>query len=960
MAVLTIVLARKIVKTRGRELKLSNDRRRSLRGHNKVPSTNSSSTSDTPKICWDDKNWKLFLTTANKVCVWDNSFCSTVFTSGSEGILAAKRSKDGAILAVADAQIVVLHKVDQGQHQSYRLKGAEGNCRLLQYAHDSKSLFFTDSIHNSVQTYSLREDRVNEAAKAHPSVITSFCVSPDSNFLLSCSADPPVIQLHNRQLNTTVDIKPKASSRPVVCCAFHPTRKSTFVLAFADGALAAYDSTRLVRGDKARTTARKGNVGSGGGEHIHSFGHLHDASISGGAGITGVEFIPGYRTRAVSVGEDGRLFIVDFENKDVLGSWHVGAPATCVSVRPAVGKDAGKSSTDIGWMVAVGTIHGKCFVFDGGGTKVCEQTVDDEAGKVLDVEWVSGEVPLPPAAGAPESILPTSKSTAKSPSSSRYPESTSSTTTHSLTGKSHLPTLSSLEEDSKTATNASPPIEIPNDPLFLSESSNLPPWQEVIDSSTAKYMDMFSPVKKKKPNKAMSVPDKESENLIDLKDPKERANERTDQRSVISAPLLWDDKPLGKKHGPTPASTHTSSLGLAMLDGHGSREVSVAASEASHTAKDVTDIGALEAHEMDESSTKIPEKPVSTVYSSITDPRKLLSDIKSIRGDMDKGRGTRGLALFAPYMRTRPDFRRGNLEGVAGMKKTCSTGDESTLSGSSIHSEPQQQSVGRPADRDICISDESPAKDESVHMPLEDEMDHIVEQEKERDYASISTNIIEDTSSDETDIWLVQGLDDDDQSTPKPKTEPREHLKRKVLSEEAYGSGDATSLSTKDAINSKGSFLSSKLSAGTGSVRSPSGSNKSRKVAPEYNRIVAMVGTPIPTPSSSLSVTGHRAQESFKTATVGVGPPGPQSGVPGGVGWEEAMTRMTMELRQDIKAMHGDILKRFEEQKQMLEEVSRESVALRMENERLRRELFEIIGSRSRTVSGTFSGAPEK
>ncbi|KAF8453168.1 hypothetical protein BGX38DRAFT_1179584 [Terfezia claveryi] len=54
------------------------------------------------------------------------------------------------------------------------------------------------TVYTTLCTYSLREDRVKEAVKAHPSDITSFCVSPDSNFLLSCSADPLVIQLHNR------------------------------------------------------------------------------------------------------------------------------------------------------------------------------------------------------------------------------------------------------------------------------------------------------------------------------------------------------------------------------------------------------------------------------------------------------------------------------------------------------------------------------------------------------------------------------------------------------------------------------------------------------------------------------------------------------------------------------------------------------------------------------------------
>lgn len=946
------------------------------------------------KICWDDRNWKLFVTTANRVCVWDDSFCATVFTSGSEGILAAKRSKDGAILAVADAQIVILHKVNQGQHQSYRLKGAEGNCRLLQYAHDSKSLFFTDSIHNAVQTYSLREDRVSEAAKAHPSVITSFCVSPDSNFLLSCSADPPVIQLHNRQLNNTIDIKPKASAKPVVCCAFHPIRKSIFVLAFTDGVLAAYDSTRLVRGDKARATAKKGNVGSGGGEHIHYFGHLHDGSISGGAGITGVEFIPGYRARAVSVGEDGRLFIIDFEKKDVLGSWHVGAPATSVSVRPAVGKDAGKSSGDAGWMVAVGTIHGKCFVFDGGGTKVCEQTVDTEAGKVLDVEWVSGEVALPPEAGGPDSIPSSSKSTAKSPSSSRYPDSTSSAATHALIVKSHNTTLSSLAEDSNPDTNTSSLAPFPNNTPMLPELPMLPAWQDLVGASTAGYMNMFSPVKRQKPTKAMSVPEKESENLIDLKDPKERATDKADQRSVISAPLLWDEGPLGKKHGPTPvsASAGASSLALAMLDGHGSKDMRGAMSKTDILSKGGVSGSVSTTHGSDSGASAVPVKSTLAPTTKVTDPGKLLSDIRSIRGETSKGSGARGLALFAPYLPVRPDSRRGFLKRFEGAKSTDSPGDESMFSISSIHSEVQTKSAEDATEANSYVLDESTIKGDT--MPMEESAGHSSDgvQVGEDPVSEFMLEALEEAveeSSDEADIWLMQGLEGD---LPTPKLKSREHsttiekaepIKRKLPTGDGYESDALKSSIREGPSTSRGSNLGSKISAGTGSVRSPSGSNKSRKIGSVCDgdrenidngsgigaretttgaMVVRLVAGEVvnATASSSSSRTAQLAHDSFQAAVEATGEAFSQNHTVNATEWEKAMMRFSLEVRKDIRAMHQDMIKRFEEQRKMLEEVSRENVAVRTENEKLRRELFDIMGSRSQTVSGTFSGTQGK
>lgn len=267
---------------------------------------------------------------------------------------------------------------------------AQKRCRHLQYDHDSRSLFFTDAIHNSVQSYSLKENRVVDAAKPHPSPITAFAISSDSNLVLSCSADPPIIQIHNRLMATTISITPRSSSKPVVNCSFHPSRKHVFVLAFGDGVLAAYDYSKISGGNKAKKDGKVG-VGHGGTKEIHAFQHLHDPSVAGSSGITGVQFVPGYRGRAVTVGEDGRLFLVDFEMRDTLGSWHIGAPATSLTVRPVVAKGNPTCTQDDfgGYMIAVGTIHGKCYVYDGNGNKIGEQSIDAEGGKVLDVEWVS-------------------------------------------------------------------------------------------------------------------------------------------------------------------------------------------------------------------------------------------------------------------------------------------------------------------------------------------------------------------------------------------------------------------------------------------------------------------------------------------------------------------------------------------------------------------------------------------
>jgi len=67
----------------------------------------------------------LVLTTEKRVLCLDPSGLSHIFTSGSNGILAAKEAKDGrGTLAIADSQLVVLHNLEKGG-RSYGLKGID-------------------------------------------------------------------------------------------------------------------------------------------------------------------------------------------------------------------------------------------------------------------------------------------------------------------------------------------------------------------------------------------------------------------------------------------------------------------------------------------------------------------------------------------------------------------------------------------------------------------------------------------------------------------------------------------------------------------------------------------------------------------------------------------------------------------------------------------------------------------
>ncbi|KAJ6256715.1 hypothetical protein Dda_8581 [Drechslerella dactyloides] len=440
-------------------------------------------------------DWKVIVTTATKVNVWNgvNERYDTVFTSGTEGIVSAKLAKEGNVLAVAGSQVVLLHKIEKGQQQSYKLKGADAT-RLLEYAADGKSIFLNSSIRNAIQTYNVRDDKIAESLKPHPSPVTCFATSLDSTLIISASENPPTVHIDNIGLRTTTQLKPRASDGKVILSAFHPTRKNVFLLAFADGVLAAYDYS------KASKT----------GNHIHAFGHLHDAMM-GGNGMTAAEFIPGSQTRAITAGEDGRVMILDFDKRDVVGSFHIGAPATCLSVR---GDESGRRGGGK-WRVAVGTLHGWCYVYDQDGSKLHEVQVDREGNKVLEVKWKFGDVKLPvTAASAPQgsprkasSSLPVS--TARTPQASKFKQPLQKLTEDPIVPAEKPAVPLQFPESPKVSRfNANKPLPKPpptqqaargEDSSWDDTSEEFkeqkPAWEDLQNTYTADYMSIFSPVK---------------------------------------------------------------------------------------------------------------------------------------------------------------------------------------------------------------------------------------------------------------------------------------------------------------------------------------------------------------------------------------------------------------------------------------------------------------------------------
>ena len=305
--------------------------------------------------------------------------------------------------------------------------------RLLKFDKESKRLFFTTTLQNSVQSYSLQKSKLLDPSHDHPSPPSVFAISCNSRFLLSTSHAPPTIYLANLTLHTaSVLLRPYCSSSSVVAAAFHPENEDFFLLAFADGTAAVFDALHFFHAP-GRSDRRKSNAISGSGGEIAFIKGLHATGTSGGAssgedganfdgydpgtgvvnignraaGITAVAFVPGRSATAVTVGADGKCCIVDFTQLDkhkavLLKSWHVRRPATslsiiCYSNQPLGaqmdgtaegGSSRSRAQSNGAYYIAIGRQDGKVLLFDLDGKPLEHRALDADGSPVLDVEWM--------------------------------------------------------------------------------------------------------------------------------------------------------------------------------------------------------------------------------------------------------------------------------------------------------------------------------------------------------------------------------------------------------------------------------------------------------------------------------------------------------------------------------------------------------------------------------------------
>ena len=382
------------------------------------------------------------VTTKKGVFDWDENGLTEIFRSTTEGIVAAQVCGDTIVLAVADSQVIILHKIRGSRERNSCLKGAgvwclhvqpfksanisiQGQIRLLRYAQGSDRLFFTTTLRNIVQSYSMIDAKLSDTSHDHPTQPSTIAISCDARYMVSTSAAPPTIHISDLSVNMRpVLVLPDCSPSAVVASAFHPEIVSLFMLAFADGTVALFDALRFVRKldtEQAYTAGYSGVVRPlAFMKDLHARGTattqetLHEAvgsdGVDDGTGlvsignksqsITAVAFVPGNITTAVTVGSDGRCFVVDFSHgANVLHAWHLRQPGTSVSVvsdgRPGIH----------GFFIAVGRQDGRVSIFDSEGWLLGQKTLNEGGAPVIDVEWTQVDLPPIPPPHDPATLM---------------------------------------------------------------------------------------------------------------------------------------------------------------------------------------------------------------------------------------------------------------------------------------------------------------------------------------------------------------------------------------------------------------------------------------------------------------------------------------------------------------------------------------------------------------------------
>jgi hypothetical protein len=283
----------------------------------------------------------------------------------------------------------------------------------LAFTNDAHSLYYSTNLDGSIQHYSVDRTRLLDPVQTNPCPPTAMAISPTGHLMVSATDKPNVVHLRNLEHNSAaVIVKPQASDAAVSSIAFHPERPNIFVLAFIDGTIVAYDATRITKaatGSASGESRNKGEIGRATGLYKAVTGaSAPGAQIASDVPIVGVAFIPGFKTRVVTAGVDGRCRLVDVaQGGSTIRTWHTKMPITSLDVIGSTIDQVGAGHAPPSVqerllnprslagdpLIAVSHIDGTVQIYNTVGLLWSQKIITSYDERILSVAWMRGTSP---------------------------------------------------------------------------------------------------------------------------------------------------------------------------------------------------------------------------------------------------------------------------------------------------------------------------------------------------------------------------------------------------------------------------------------------------------------------------------------------------------------------------------------------------------------------------------------
>lgn len=195
----------------------------------------------------------------------------------------------------------------------------QGEPRLLLFSPDSRTLYFSTTLSTAIQAYCIPTGELLPPPQVHPSPPSVLAISSDGNVLLSASPSPPTMFIQDLRFGGggALNFQLGGAQSPAVFAEFQGeeylalSSYAFFVVGFQDGTLSLFKLAKFSRRPSCLDTPLSPMQAlSLPPSKVGSIKKLHKAAMGG---ITAASFLPGYKSRVISVGHDGRCRLVDFE-----------------------------------------------------------------------------------------------------------------------------------------------------------------------------------------------------------------------------------------------------------------------------------------------------------------------------------------------------------------------------------------------------------------------------------------------------------------------------------------------------------------------------------------------------------------------------------------------------------------------------------------------------------------------